>query len=193
MDSYSQMNSIRRLRLSKRRPHPPSRIHYTFWKSIASDSKMAQYCSVMMRLPFIHGFKIDQWAKSIDVMPPKEVGIKNIYLLQIIGLVEADFNTALKLYFAKHLILNSEKTELTEEQWGGHPGQNPTDTALYKMLSFEYGRALYVTMALFGNGAAACFDRMVPNISTLVAHKYDMEPNVMITRNIVMADMEHSM
>ena len=33
---------------------------------------------------------------------------------------------------------------------------------------------------------------MVPNISTLVTHKYDMELNVMIAHNLVMADMEHS-
>ena len=32
---------------------------------------------------------------------------------------------------------------------------------------------------------------MVPNISTLVAHKYGMEPNMIITRNLAMAGMEH--
>ena len=60
------------------------------------------------------------------------------------------------------------------------------------MLSFEYGRALYVTMALFANDAASCFDQMVPNISTLVACKYGMEPNVTIAQNLGMTDMEHS-
>ena len=76
---------------------------------------MAQYCSVMMRLPFMHGFKNDRWAKSIDVMLEKKAGVKKIHFLQIIRLVEAHFNTALKLYFAKNLVSNSEKTELTEE------------------------------------------------------------------------------
>ena len=116
--------------------------------------------------------------------------VEKIHLLEIIGLVEADFNTALKLYFAKHLVSKSEKTELTEEKWGGRPGCQATDSALHNMLSFEYGRALYVTMALFVNDTTSCFDRMVPNISTPVAHKYGMEPNVMITHNLVMADME---
>ena len=45
-------------------------------------------------------------------------------------------------------------------------------------------------MTLFVNDATSCFDRMVPNISTLVTHKYDMK--AMITRNLVVADMEHS-
>ena len=60
------------------------------------------------------------------------------------------------------------------------------------MPSFEYGRALYVTMALFANDATACFDQMVHNISTLVPRKYDMEPNAMIARNLAMEDMEDS-
>ena len=60
------------------------------------------------------------------------------------------------------------------------------------MLSFEYGRALYVMMTLFANDTTTCFDRMVPNIFTLVARKYGMEPDVMIARNLYMADMEHS-
>lgn len=66
--------------------------------------------------------------------------------------------------FAKHLIANSENSNLTEEQWGGRPGRTATDPALRKMLAFEYGRALYVTIALFANDAVACFDRMVPNL-----------------------------
>ena len=48
-------------------------------------------------------------------------------------------------------------------------------------------------MARFVNDATACFDQIIPNISTLVARKYGMEPNVMITYNLVIADMEHSL
>ena len=97
--------------------------------------------------------------------------MKKIHLLQIISLVEADFNTALKLYSTKHLVSNSEKTELTKEQWGGYPSWKDTDPALCKMLSFEHEIALYVKMALFVNDVTVCFDRMVPNISTLVTQK----------------------
>ena len=77
-----------------------------------------------------------------------------------------------------------EKTELTEEQWGGRHGRQDTDPALQKMLPFKYGMALYVTVALFVNDATACFDRVVPNISTLVARTYEMEPNVMIAQDL---------
>ena len=74
----------------------PSGIHYTYWKCIASDNEMSSYCAAMMRMPFMYGFMNDRWAKCIDVMLEKKAGERKIHQLRIIGLVEADFNTALK-------------------------------------------------------------------------------------------------
>ncbi|KAL7529017.1 hypothetical protein ACHAXR_002748, partial [Thalassiosira sp. AJA248-18] len=170
----------------------PSGIHYTFWKSIALDDMLSDHHTIMMRLPFMHGFVNDRWTKCIDVMLEKKKGIRQIHQMRIIGLVEADFNTALKLFFAKQMVTNSEATTLTEEQWGGRPGRTATEPALRKMLSFEYGRVMYVTMALFANDAVACFDRMVPNISTLIARKYGVKQNVMRSRNATMERMQHT-
>ncbi|KAL7517424.1 hypothetical protein ACHAWF_000123, partial [Thalassiosira exigua] len=81
----------------------PSGIHYTFWKDIASDSKISLYVVIMMCLPFMYGFKNDRWAKCLDVMLEKKPDVRRIHQLRIIGVVEADFNTALKLFFARQL------------------------------------------------------------------------------------------
>ena len=43
----------------------------------------------------------------------KKEGVRQIHQLRIIGLVEADFNTALKIFFAKQMVTNSERTTLT--------------------------------------------------------------------------------
>jgi len=105
--------------------------------------------------------------------------------------VEVDFNTALKIFFANQMISNSERTSLTEEQWGGRSGQTATDAAMRKMLAFKYGRVLLVTIALFANDAVACFDQMVPDISEQIAMKYGITSNVMVSHNLVMSRMEH--
>ncbi|KAL7548603.1 hypothetical protein ACHAWF_011877 [Thalassiosira exigua] len=169
----------------------PSGIHYTFWKSTVSDRKMSSYLVIMMCLPFMYGFMNGRWTKCLDVMLEKKPSVWIIHQLWITGLVKADFNTALKLYFTKHLVANSERTELTEEQWGGRPGRTFTEPALRKLLAFGYGRVMYVRIALFVNDATACFDRMVPDISSLVSMKYSMGKSVMKYRNEIMAKMEH--
>ena len=74
------------------------------------------------------------------------------------------------------MINNSEQSEMTEEQWGGRPGRIAHDPAFQKLLTFEYARVIYVTIAMFANDATACIDRMVPNISSLVARKHRVTP-----------------
>ena len=102
-------------------------------------------------------------------MLKKKRNVHQIHRLQIIGLLEAIFNTVLKIYFVCKMRTNSELMDPIEEQWGGLPGRTSADPAMRKMLLFEYGRLVYVTIALFANNAVVCFDQIVPNISTHVA------------------------
>ena len=81
--------------------------------------------------------------------------------------------------------------ELSEEQRGRRPSRTVTDPAMMTLLAFEHGRAIYVTIGLFANDAMACYDRMVPDISTIIARKFGMAPSIMKARNLVMKAMEH--
>jgi len=71
-------------------------------------------------------------------MLEKKPGVRKIHQLRIIGLLEADFNTALKLIFAKKMMRNAESCGISGEQWGGRPNRTSTDTAFKKLLTFDY-------------------------------------------------------
>ena len=73
------------------------------------DDEILDYLSTTMRLPFVYVFVNDRWARCLDVMLEKKEVVRQLYQLQIIRLVEADFNTALKIFFAKQMVANSEK------------------------------------------------------------------------------------
>jgi hypothetical protein len=90
---------------------------------------------------------------------------------------------------AKKLVQNAEKTDLTEEQWA-RPNRTAMDPALRKRLGFEYSRVMYVTLVFFANDATACFNRMVPDISTVITRKYGVEKNVMLCRNKVLEQLK---
>ena len=79
-----------------------------------------------------------RWSNCLDVMLEKKAGVRKIHQLRIIGLLKADFNTALKFYFAKHLIAKSEHTELTEEQCGWPPGPNSNQPSTHKALTMPH-------------------------------------------------------
>jgi hypothetical protein len=49
-------------------------------------------------------------------MLEKKRGNRKIHMLQIIGLLEADFNTALKIIFAQKVMKNAESAGHSDEQ-----------------------------------------------------------------------------
>ena len=111
------------------------------WKFIEKDNGLAAIFSDMMSLPFQHGFVNNRWCRATDVMLEKKSGVWKIHQLRIIELLEADFNTALKLIFAKKMMGNAERSGISNEQWGGRPNRTALDTACRKLLTLDYARA----------------------------------------------------
>ena len=94
----------------------PSGLDYPIWKCIASDDTMAEVFAIMMSLPLKYGFINERWCQATDVMLEKKQGVRKIHQLRIIGLMEADFNTSLKLLFAKKMVCNAEQSGISGEQ-----------------------------------------------------------------------------
>ena len=123
-------NSCRHLKKAKEKTSSsPLGIDYTIWKCIASDEELAEVFAIMMSMLFEDGFINERWCKATDMMLEKKHGVRKIHQLRIIGLLEADFNTALKLIFAKKMMRNAESSGISGEQWGGRPNRTAIDTA----------------------------------------------------------------
>ena len=140
--------------------------------------------SIMMSLPFQYGFVNDRWCKAIKPW------VRKIHQLHIIGLLEADFNTALKLIFSWKMMRNAETSINNEEQWGGHPNCTALDTTCKKILTLEYPRTTYKTIAMFANDATVCFDRIVPGLSSRIARKFEVSTSIMECRNETIKALE---
>ena len=55
--------------------------------------------------------------------------VQHNHELQIFGIIEADFNTVLKILLRLH-----------DEQWDGRPQRTSIDAVLQKLIIFEYGQ-----------------------------------------------------
>ena len=87
----------------------------------------------MMSLPFMCGFANQRWTKMVDVMLEKRRGNCKTHLLCIIGLLEADFSTALEILFAPKLMALAESAgNFHEEQSGSRKTCTSTNAALQK-------------------------------------------------------------
>ena len=161
----------------------PSGLHYTLWKAIAEKTDFSEYFSLMMSLPFMYGFSHKRWQSAIDVMLEKKLGVRRIHLMRVIGLVEADFNTALKILFTRDLMWNAEQAGISPDQWGGRANRSAPDCATRKMYMWESARLAKRTVGSFFGDLASCFDRMKTCISSVVAMKKGMPVTVCDARS----------
>ena len=87
---------------------------------------------------------------------------------------------------------NAETSGISDEQWGGRPNRTALDTACKKLLMLDYARSTYKTIAMFANDATACFDRMVPGVSSLIARKFGVSSAIMQCRNETINSLERN-
>ncbi|KAL7550562.1 hypothetical protein ACHAWF_015354 [Thalassiosira exigua] len=170
----------------------PSHLHYTLWKAVAEKEKFCKYYAVMMSLPFEYGFSNKRWENAIDCMLEKKLGIRKIHLMRIIGLLEADFNTALKILFAGRMMCNAEIAGISSSQWGGRANRSAIACATRKLIAWEYARYTKTTLVSFFCDLAGNFDRMLVPISNVVAQKKGMAKTVCECRSRVMTAMRRT-
>ncbi|KAL7552258.1 hypothetical protein ACHAWF_015529 [Thalassiosira exigua] len=91
----------------------------------------------MISLSFEYGFSNKRLEQTIDCMLEKNLGIRKIHLMPIIQLLEADFNTALKILFAGRLMRNAEMAGISSSQWGGHANRSAIACATKKLIRME--------------------------------------------------------
>jgi hypothetical protein len=164
-------------------------VHYTLWKALAEQDDFAEFLCVMMSLPFMYGFANPRWSNEIDVMLEKKAGIRKIHQLRIIGLLEADFNTALKYFFAKRMMSNAEEIGLSDEQWGSRKHRSSIDAAMLKLLMFETARVKRATVAGTYYDLCANYDRIFPSISNFIAQRSGMDKNILRARALAIEGM----
>lgn len=164
-------------------------VHYTLWKALAEQDDFAEFLCIMMSLPFMYGFVNQRWLHEVDVMLEKQKGIRMIHLLRIIGLLEADFNTALKFFFAKKMMQNAERIGLSDEQWGSRKNRSSIDAAMIKLLMFEAARVKKTTLAATYYDLVANYDRIRASISNLMAQRHMVDKNILRARAMVLERM----
>ena len=120
-------------------------------------------------------------------MIEKKKGVCWIHTLRLIELLESDFNSALKSFFAKEFmtILESNNS-LADEQWGLRKNRTSTDIAMIKLLTFECTRVKKSTIGEESYDCKACFDRVIYSQSNIYAAKQNFSDNLLIARAMCM-------
>ena len=136
------------------------------------------------------GFANNRWLREVDVMLEKKKGVRKIHLLRIIGLLEADFNTALKFFIASQIQAAAEINGISGEQWGSRKNRTSIDAAMIKLLTFECARIKRSTIAEVSYDKKACYDRMRIGQSNILGRKQNVCKHLLRARAICVRKMK---
>ena len=64
--------------------------------------------------------------------------------------------------------------------------------SMQKKFTLDYAQTCYKTIAMFANDGSACFDRMVPGVSSLIAKKFGIDSKIMECRNGVIKTLRRN-
>ncbi len=103
----------------------------------------------MLILSFMYWFVNKRWEWVVGEILDKNQGVKFIVISCMLGILEAYFNTALKIIFVKRLTTIAEATGLNDEQWDSCQNWTSTDVELLKLMAFEYGQYAHVRVSTF--------------------------------------------
>ena len=67
---------------------------------------------------------------------------------------------------------------LNDGQYGSRPRRNATDPVFLEELQCEVSRATRMPVISTNYDATACYDRIIPNVASLVSKKFGVHPNV---------------
>ena len=114
------------------------------------------------------GIPLNRWIIAEVMMIQEEPNNPKINKLRVLHKLEAGYNLVLKYHWPHQTTHYAEKNNLLgENQWGTRPRRSADTITLIDELINEIHRILYRSLATLQNDAAACFDRMIRNLSKL--------------------------
>ncbi|KAL7502094.1 hypothetical protein ACHAXN_000173 [Cyclotella atomus] len=138
----------------------------------------------------MYGFVCKRWRKIIDCMLEKKAGVRQIHIMRIICLFEADFNTILKFYLILHVMPNAEKSGLSPDQRGDRNNRSAPACALRKLIAWEYAHFTKMVLTSFLADLQSNFDCIIPDMSSIFLMKKGMPCEAAYSRAATMASLE---
>ena len=109
----------------------------------------------------------------------KKAGDNCLFRLRRINHYEADYNLLLKYFWAKQASQREEETDtMGTNQYGERKHLRYSDVAFINEIILEFHRIIHIPITITQHDNAACFDRTVLNITTLVNRKFNIPQDV---------------
>eukprot|EP00957_Ditylum_brightwellii_P094465 7193407-Ditylum_brightwellii.AAC.1 len=126
-------------------------------------------------------------------MLEKDPGVPKIDRLRIIVIVEGDMNAIMKVIWNQRLVPVAKKTQiLSPVQFSNRKGQTALDALLQKVVTMDCIRLFQLNGAILNNDASACYNRMVPEVSSVHLQSLGLPDNATKCSILIKKNMKRS-
>eukprot|EP00957_Ditylum_brightwellii_P090845 6917731-Ditylum_brightwellii.AAC.1 len=152
--------------------------HYGHYKTVLDHNDICMVHAQMMSLPWLVGFTPHRWELAIDCTLEKDPGVPKIDRLHLIVIVEEDMNATFKIIWNHRLATVAEKTNfLSPLQFGNRKGKTAFGALLLKIVTMDCFRLYRLNGVILSNNAAACYDSMIPDMTSIQLQALGMPKN----------------
>ena len=145
------------------------------------DSKQAAMRAVHLTLinyALEQGYSYRRWQTIANTILFKDADNVRLHRTRVIHIYEADYNLILGIKWRMATYQAEAFKALNEGQYGSRPRRNATDPVFLEELQCEVSRATRRPVVLTNYDATACYDRIIPNVASLVSQKFGVHPKV---------------
>jgi hypothetical protein len=132
----------------------------------------------MLNYALLHGFSYTRWQTVVNCLIEKDLGQPKIHRLRVIHLYENDYNLILAMKWRPLTFTNETSHSFNLGQYGARPGLTAYDPVYIENIQNEIARVSRRPYIKFSNAAAACYDRMIPNLANLASRAFGMDPRI---------------
>lgn len=128
-----------------------------------------------MYLAYQSSYCLNRWKHSATTLLENIPGFPKIHKFRTIHLIESDLNFVIRYIWGREFMwYNETDGSFHYNQYGGRQGRQPQSAALNKALTLDILRYYSEPAVLIDNDAKACYDRVIPYLTTYMLRRLRM-------------------
>ena len=153
----------------------PSGLHLGHYKAASTNSDFSWVLWKILTLAYTNSYCLHRWKISATTLLEKIHGYPWIHKFRTIHIVESDLNYIMRAIWGREFMYYNEDNEtLHDNQYGGRKGRQPQSAVLNKVLTLDIIRHYGEDASLVDNDAKACYDRIIPYLTTYMLRRLGM-------------------
>jgi len=159
-----------------------SGLHYGHYKASVDCPRIAEFHALITEMAFNHGYSLTRWQSSLQVLLEKKPGTIRISDLRALGLLEADFNSAMKILVGHRMVRQALHDNLIpSECYGSVPGRRAIQVSFSRCLLADLSRQCRHPLVIACKDFARCYDQIAHCPASLACQRLGVSPEVMST------------